>query len=73
MDTGSAAVAIGDQVAVGQVLGRVGNSGNSLEPHLHISAAAGRHPRFRDPSDPVESTPFLIDGRFLMIGDSFTN
>jgi hypothetical protein len=73
MDTGSVLVSIGDQVTVGQALGRVGNSGNSLEPHLHIGAAAGRHPRFRDPSDPVESTPILIDGRFLMIGDSFTN
>ncbi len=73
IDTGSVAVSIGDQVALGQLLGRVGNSGNSMEPHLHISAAAGRHPRFRDPSDPVESTPILIDGRFLMIGDSFTN
>jgi len=73
MDTGSVAVSISDRVAVGQVLGRVGNSGNSLMPHLHISAAAGRHPHFRDPADPVESTPILIDGRFLMIGDSFTN
>jgi murein DD-endopeptidase MepM/ murein hydrolase activator NlpD len=73
MDTGSVAVSIGDQVSPGQLLGRVGNSGNSMEPHLHISAAAGRHPRFREPSDPVQSTPILIDGRFLMIGDSFAN
>lgn len=34
----SVAVKPGDKVAIGQVLGRVGNSGYSLEPHLHIEA-----------------------------------
>ncbi len=33
---GSAAVAIGDIVQKGQVLGRLGNSGNSDAPHLHF-------------------------------------
>ena len=36
MMLGSAAVAVGDLVASGQVLGRVGNSGNTTEPHLHF-------------------------------------
>ena len=31
-------LAMGDSVAAGQALGRVGNSGNSSEPHLHIHA-----------------------------------
>jgi Peptidase family M23 len=35
---GSAAVAVGTTVAVKQALGKVGNSGYSLEPHLHIGA-----------------------------------
>ncbi|WP_206491211.1 M23 family metallopeptidase [Rhodococcus sp. KRD162] len=35
---GSVAVAAGEQVHVGQLLGSVGNSGNSTEPHLHIHA-----------------------------------
>jgi len=35
---GSVAVTRGDAVAPGDVLGRVGNSGNSTEPHLHIHA-----------------------------------
>jgi hypothetical protein len=39
----------------------------------HINAVSGRHPHFRDPADPVESRPMLIDGKFLMIGDTFTN
>ncbi len=33
---GSLAVARGDQVRKGQVLGACGNSGNSTEPHLHL-------------------------------------
>lgn len=35
---GSVAVAPGDPVAVGDPLGRVGNSGSSDEPHLHLHA-----------------------------------
>jgi peptidase M23-like protein len=35
---GSVAVRVGDTVHVGQPLGRVGNSGNTNEPHLHIHA-----------------------------------
>jgi len=39
---GSVEVAAGEDVAVGSRLGRVGNSGNSSEPHLHIHAVRGR-------------------------------
>jgi murein DD-endopeptidase MepM/ murein hydrolase activator NlpD len=35
---GSVQVARGDLVRRGQVIGQVGNSGNSTEPHLHIHA-----------------------------------
>ncbi|MCE9527133.1 MAG: M23 family metallopeptidase [Planctomycetales bacterium] len=36
LQPGSIAVQPGDQVAQGQMLAKVGNSGNTSEPHLHI-------------------------------------
>ena len=38
---GSIAVTVGEVVAAGQPIGNIGNSGNTLEPHLHISATRG--------------------------------
>lgn len=38
MQQGSITVNEGDQVKVDQILGAVGNSGNTTEPHLHIHA-----------------------------------
>lgn len=35
---GSTAVAVGDRVQEGDVLGACGNSGNSTQPHVHIQA-----------------------------------
>ncbi|MCA9566592.1 MAG: M23 family metallopeptidase [Myxococcales bacterium] len=36
LQPGSVAVAVGDEVEEGQVLGRCGNSGNTSEPHVHV-------------------------------------
>jgi Peptidase family M23 len=35
MRPGTVTVKVGDEVTTGEILGRVGNSGNSTEPHLH--------------------------------------
>jgi murein DD-endopeptidase len=40
MQPGSLRVKVGDKVTRGQVLGRLGNTGNSSEPHLHFQICA---------------------------------
>ena len=36
MKTGSVAVSVGDHVAAGAKIGQLGNTGNSIAPHLHL-------------------------------------
>jgi len=60
---GSLSVGCGDRVRKGQVIGRVGNSGYSTEPHLHVHAQSRSiGENFLD-TDPL---PLLIDGRVLV-------
>lgn len=62
LHTGSVTVEAGDTVSTGQQLGRVGNSGNTSEPHLHMHA-------FRSTSgEPLrgDGVPILFDGRFAI-------
>jgi len=63
---GSVAVARGERVQTGQPLARVGNSGWSSEPHLHLHAqtvaAAAGAPFDADP------LPLRVDGRTLVRG-----
>ncbi|MEN9577759.1 MAG: hypothetical protein RJA70_768 [Pseudomonadota bacterium] len=42
LERGSVQPALNDQVPAGAFIGRVGNSGNTSEPHLHIHAVQGR-------------------------------
>ena len=44
LQPGSPRVKVGDRVRRGQVLGLVGNSGNSTEPHLHFHLSDGNSP-----------------------------
>jgi hypothetical protein len=38
LQNGSVSVKVGDRVSAGQLIGKVGNSGGTSEPHLHIHA-----------------------------------
>ncbi len=63
---GSAVARAGERVRTGQMIGEVGNSGNTLEPHLHVSTiavdqAAGRQGR---------AIPLTFGGRFLALNDT---
>ncbi|WP_377210694.1 M23 family metallopeptidase [Pseudahrensia aquimaris] len=64
----SLTVTEGDSVTVGQTLGRVGNSGNTAAPHLHIHVQ-----REMPAKNPLSGTPlfFTIEGRFLVRNDRF--
>ena len=55
MQEGSVLVQTGDEVQTGQPLGKVGNSGNTSEPHLHIHAELDG-----------KGVPLTFDGRFLV-------
>jgi hypothetical protein len=63
---GSVAVRSGERVRSGQTIGRVGNSGNTTEPHLHIHAEKGVYPgRFSG----QPAVPVTFGGRFLARND----
>jgi hypothetical protein len=60
---GSIVVNVGDHVAPGQVLARVGNSGNTTEPHLHVHAKRGGRPDSMLDGDGIA---IRFDGRRLV-------
>jgi murein DD-endopeptidase MepM/ murein hydrolase activator NlpD len=61
----SLTVAPGQVIAAGDLLGRVGNSGNTSEPHLHVHAIRTGSGDMRD-GEPV---PFTFANRFLIRND----
>lgn len=68
MNAGSVTAAAGERVTTGQRLGTVGNSGSTMEPHLHVHAVEGRQADGRG-----EATPLRIGGVLLVKGDTFAN
>lgn len=61
LQPGSLRVKVGDRVKRGQVIGLVGNSGNSTEPHLHFHVGDGISPLGS------EGIPYEI-GSFEIVG-----
>jgi murein DD-endopeptidase MepM/ murein hydrolase activator NlpD len=61
MRPGSASVKVGDKVTRGQVIGRLGNSGNTSEAHLHFHVSRCSVPLSSD------NVPYVID-RFAFVG-----
>ncbi len=61
MIPGSTSVKVGDKVTRGQVIGRLGNSGNTTEAHLHFHVSRGPVPLSSD------NVPYEID-RFALAG-----
>ena len=65
---GSIAIKGGELVTSGETLGRVGNSGNSSEPHLHMHAYLGGVLDY----NAGEGVPMTFGGRFLVRGSTVT-
>ena len=61
LQPGSIPVALGDRVTTGQLLGRLGNTGNSTGPHLHFQLADGPDVLTSN------SLPFVFD-RYTLAG-----
>jgi Peptidase family M23 len=63
LQQGTVRVTNGVNVTQGQLLAKVGNSGNTDEPHLHIHA---QRPGSRPGSFDAEPLPMFIDDQFLV-------
>jgi len=76
MQPGSVRVKVGDKVKTGQVLGLLGNSGNTDTPHLHFHVMDGPSPLVSN-GLPYVFTGFTGQGRVtdeqpLWTGDAIT-
>lgn len=63
---GSVGHRAGAQVYAGQLIGEIGNSGNTLEPHLHVSAAVAANATGPE----GRTVPLTFGGRFLTLNDT---
>jgi murein DD-endopeptidase MepM/ murein hydrolase activator NlpD len=64
LQPGSITVKKGDRVTTGQVLGLVGNSGNTSEPHLHIHLQHGVDPDLAE-GIPLCFHNYRVDGHIV--------
>jgi Peptidase family M23 len=70
LQPGSIRVKVGDRVTVGQVIGLVGNTGNSSEPHLHFQLMNHNNPLGSE-GLPYTFATFYVAGKMASDGDSF--
>lgn len=68
MQPGSVRVNVGDRVSTGQVLGLVGNSGNTSAPHLHMHLVSGTD-IFQGRGLPYTFNHFVLTGSFATLDD----
>lgn len=59
----------GDRISEGRIIAKVGNSGNTSEPHLHIHAVKGEIIEEKKLFWSGEPVPMMFKGRFLIRGD----
>lgn len=69
---GSINVLPGQNLTTGTFIGRVGNSGNTSEPHLHIHAVKGSIISVDDITQTTEAVPMLFNSKFLIRNDQLT-
>jgi len=69
MVEGSVLVSKGDIVKAGDELGKLGNSGNTSEPHLHIHAVEGKHTDKNEIAFKANGVPMTFDSRYLIRND----
>ncbi|MDQ2631867.1 MAG: M23 family metallopeptidase [Actinomycetota bacterium] len=67
LQPGSATVKVGQRVTVGQVLGRLGNSGNTDAPHLHFHVMDSPSPLASN-GLPYRFTSFTVAGTMTNVG-----
>ena len=70
LQPGSIRVKVGDHVTVGQVIGLVGNTGNSSEPHLHFQLMNHNNPLGSE-GLPYAFATFYVAGKMTMDGSDF--
>jgi hypothetical protein len=62
---GSATVRVGDHVTKGQIIGKLGNSGNSDAPHLHFQIGSDPHSILASEGYPFYYDRFDLDGTLI--------
>lgn len=67
---GSIEVEAGTEVLTGRYLARIGNSGNTTEPHLHIHSVRGNEMDEEIVMSTGKPLPLIVDGQYLQKGDN---